>query len=175
MFNIIAFLGPSGSGKSTIQKELGVTPVVTWTSRPPREGEIHGKDYFFTTDKEILSMYSKGQLLEYTNYNGNLYGMGTDYLNNLISSDSQGSVVVDANGAKILKQKYPEDVLVVGVLASLEECSERLRKRDEKNCAKRLANYEEEVNSLLSLSDIIIVNTQNNWEKTRVVVDRLRR
>lgn len=175
MFNIIAFLGPSGTGKTTLQKELGLKPVVTWTTRAMREGEAHGKDYFYTSKENILKMFSEGSLLEYTQYNGNYYGIGADYLNKLIEGNTQGSIVVEANGARVLKDKYPDKVLVVGVLVPFTECKKRLFRRNDQEIEGRLATYQKEVLSVLEISDIIINNTCDNWNKTVEILKRMKR
>lgn len=174
MFNIIAFLGPSGTGKTTLQKELGLKPVVTWTTRAMREGEEHGKYYFYTSKENILKMFSEGSLLEYTQYNSNYYGIGAEYLNNLIEGNAQGSIVVEGNGARVLKDKYPDKVLVVGVLAPFSECKKRLFSRNDREIEGRLATYQEEVLSVLEISDIIINNTCDNWNKTVEILRKLK-
>ena len=175
MFNIIAFLGPSGTGKTTLQKELGLRPVVTWTTRAMREGEAHGKDYFYTSKDNLLRMFSEGSLLEYTEYNGNYYGIGAEYINRLIETNTKGSIVVEANGARVLKDNYPDKVLVVGVLVPYSECKERLKRRNDKEIEGRLTTYQNEVLSVLEISDIIINNTCDNWNKTSEILKRLKK
>ncbi len=167
-------MGPSGSGKSTLQKELGYRPIVTWTSRPKRDKEVHGKDYFFTTRDEILRMFNDGLLLEYTEYNGNLYGIGTQYINELIETKQKGSIVVDENGARLLKEKYKGNILLVGVTVPYEECKERLSRREDSNTESRLRNFDNEIRALMEISDIIIANTCANWKKTKEIIQMLK-
>lgn len=174
MINIIAFLGPSGSGKSTLQNVLGYNPIVTWTSRKPRPGEINGKHYHFANRDQILNMYKEGLLLEYTEYNGNLYGTGLNSIKKLIESNDYSSIVVDANGAKELKSRFPRSVLIVGVLAPYDECKDNLIERKDKNVSERLATYEDEINSVMELSDIIINNSKENWEKSTNIIKMLK-
>ncbi|WP_432663722.1 hypothetical protein R9X47_24445 [Wukongibacter baidiensis] len=166
MIKIIAFLGPSGSGKSTLQNLLGYKPIITWTSRQPRLGETNGIHYNFATRDQILNMHKEGLLLEYTEYNGNLYGTGLDSIKKLIDSNDYGSIVVDANGAEKLKNKFPDSVLIIGVIAPYEECKENLIKRKDKNTKERLSTYSDEITSVMNLSDIIINNSKSNWEKS---------
>tara|TARA_B100000965_G_C19374166_1_gene661712 strand:+ start:283 stop:825 length:543 start_codon:yes stop_codon:yes gene_type:complete len=174
MITIIAFLGPSGSGKSTLQSVLGYKPIVTWTSRKPRPGEINGKHYHFANRDQILNMYKEGLLLEYTEYNGNLYGTGLNSIKKLIESNDYSSIVVDANGAKELKSRFPSSVLIVGVLAPYDGCKENLIERKDKNVNERLATYSDEINSVMELSDIIINNSKENWGKSTDIIKMLK-
>lgn len=174
MINIIAFLGPSGSGKSTLQSVLGYKPIVTWTSRKPRPGEINGTHYHFANRDKILKMYKKGLLLEYTEYNGNLYGTGLNSIRELIDSNDYSSIVVDANGAKELKSKFPSSVLIVGVVAPYEECKVNLIERKDRNVGERLATYVDEINSVMELSDMIINNSKENWQKSTDIIKILK-
>ena len=85
-YKIIALMGEAGSGKDTIlQDVLAAAPnkfheIISCTTRPPREGEIDGKNYFFLTEEEFLNKVSDKQMLEYTNFNNWYYGTGLDSL-----------------------------------------------------------------------------------------------
>ncbi len=165
MFNIFVFMGPSGTGKSTLQKLLGYNSIVTWTSRLPRVGEVDGVHYHFANREEILNMYKEGLLLEYTEYNGNIYGMALKSIEELINTKSHASIVVDVNGAKKLKDRFPKSILIIGVIAPYEECKERLMDRGDKNVNQRLSTYTDEINSVVEVSDIIVNNSKANLEK----------
>lgn len=76
---IIAICGEAGSGKDTIlQKLLKIRPdfkeIVSCTTRPPREGELHGVNYYFLNEKEFKEKIFSGKMLEYTSFNGWYYG-----------------------------------------------------------------------------------------------------
>lgn len=174
MINVFAFIGPSGVGKSTLQNILGYNRIITWTSREPRVGEVDGIDYHFGSKEEIITMYEKGLLLEYTEYNGNVYGTGLTSIKKIIGTSSCKSIVVDANGAEEIKRKFPDNVLIIGVIAPYKECKARLIERNDKNTNKRLFTYPDEVNSLMELSDIIINNSKDNWKKSAKVVEMLK-
>lgn len=108
MSKLITITGPSGSGKSTIADILvnkyNLKKAISYTSRPMRPNEQHGKDYYFTTKDEIQEMYSAGRLAEYTEYNGNLYGLHIDELSR---SDI---VIVDPNGLRNLLKLNKFDI-----------------------------------------------------------------
>jgi len=174
VYNIIAFLGPSASGKTTLQKHLGFDKIVTYTTRLPRNGENEGVDYYFTDKKTIIDMYEQGLLIEYTEYYGNYYGTGRESIERIIGNDKNASIIVDEHGAKVLKENFASNVLMVGVDAPYEECRERLAERDDCNNDLRLKTYNEEHDELLKWSDIIINNAKVNWSKAFEIVNLIK-
>lgn len=117
---IIVLLGASGSGKSTIENELathhGFEKIISYTTRHPRNGEINGKDYFFTENNTFASMINAGVLAEYDEYSqGRTYGtLKADYL------DGDKVVVLTPNGLRQLKQNcLTENIFTVLVNANL--------------------------------------------------------
>lgn len=119
-YMIIVLLGASGSGKSTIENELathhGFEKIISYTTRQPRDGEINGKDYYFTDQNSFAAMLNTGVLAEYDEYSqGRLYGtLKSDYV------DGNKVVVLTPNGLRQLKQRCPNDnIFTVLVNASL--------------------------------------------------------
>ena len=117
---IIVLLGASGSGKSTIENELakhhGFEKIISYTTRQPRDGEINGKDYYFTDQNSFAAMLNTGVLAEHDEYSqGRLYGtLKSDYV------DGNKVVVLTPNGLRQLKQSCPNDnIFTVLVNASL--------------------------------------------------------
>lgn len=174
MFNIISFTGPSGSGKSTIQKYVGADPIITYTSRAARKGEVDGVHYHFTTREKILVMKEKGDLLEVTEYSGNLYASSLQSIHEVLKNNKTGSIVVDVHGARELKKNFNEKVLLVGVFASKDECSGRIYNRTDPNIEKRLSSYEEEVKGILETCELVIINSDENWLKNKKILNWLR-
>lgn len=174
MFSIVSFTGPSGAGKTTVQNYLGLAPIITYTSREPRKGEIDGVHYQFTTREKILAMKDKGCLLEYTEYGGNLYASDLDSITQIIENNKTGSIVVDVNGARELKKNFNQKVLLVGIFASKDECRKRIFNRSECNIEKRLASYEQDVKGMLEICELIIINSEENWFKNKKVIDWVR-
>jgi len=80
VYNIIAIAGKAGSGKDTImQRVLAAAPdrfheIVSATTRPPREGEVDGKNYHFMDYEDFRKMADEGDMLEFTSFNGWYYG-----------------------------------------------------------------------------------------------------
>ncbi len=79
---MIVLAGASASGKTEVAKELakkfGIVKVITTTTRNMRVGEVNGRDYFFVSKEEFEKMIHEGKFVEYTLYNGNMYGSTID-------------------------------------------------------------------------------------------------
>lgn len=119
---MIVLAGASASGKTEVAKLLakkyGITKVITTTTRKKRVGEKNGRDYFFVTKKTFEQMIHEGKFVEYTCYNGNLYGSTIDQ----IADDK--CIVIDPAGLRSytnLKGKY-------NIITFFLECDERTRK-----------------------------------------------
>ena len=80
MYNIIALIGKAGAGKDTLLRELlsnhpeSLNEIISCTTRPPRQGEINGKNYHFMTEDEFFSLQATNQLIESTKFNNWYYG-----------------------------------------------------------------------------------------------------
>ena len=110
---LIIFAAPSGSGKSSLIKKIIETSnnraqlSVSATTRLPREGEIHGKDYFFTNREHFKSMISKDQFIEYQCVYGNLYGSNKEYVFNQLDEGHDVILEIDYKGMMKIKSIYP--------------------------------------------------------------------
>ena len=95
---MIVLAGASASGKTEVAKLLakkyGITKIVTTTTRPKRKGEVDGVDYFFVTPERFEEMIREGRFVEYTIYNGQMYGSTKDQ----IAKDK--CVVIDPAGLR---------------------------------------------------------------------------
>lgn len=105
---MIVLLGPSGSGKTTLEKkmhDMNYRKVVSYTTRPPREGEINGFDYQFVTDAEFNWMISDDKFAEWDCYSQNRkYGtLKTEYDVNY-RDQNEGVVVLTPNGFRALQK-----------------------------------------------------------------------
>ncbi|MBQ2919750.1 MAG: guanylate kinase [Oscillospiraceae bacterium] len=130
MSKIIVFSGASGVGKSTVLKlVMAARPdlrfSVSATTRAPREGEVDGVSYFFVTREEFQGMIDRGELLEYDEHFGNLYGTPISQVT------SGGNVVLDIepNGAFNARKANPKAMLIFITPPSMEELERRLRSR----------------------------------------------
>ena len=163
---LIVISGFSGSGKGTIMKELiarypeEYALSISATTRGPREGEEDGREYFFKTKEEFLSMIEKGELLEYAQYVENYYGTPKAYVQEQLDAKKNVILEIEVQGALQVKKIYPEGVLIFMVPPNLEELGNRLTKRgteDKETINKRLRRALEEM-ELVEEYDYLVIN-----------------
>jgi len=111
MSRLIVFSAPSGCGKDTVVRELNKKDdfaySVSMTSRPKRQGEISGKDYYFVTTDVFKQMIKNNEFAEYQEvYDGIFYGTTKEELNNRLEGDKDVLMILDVNGALNIKKMY---------------------------------------------------------------------
>ncbi|MCP5020723.1 MAG: guanylate kinase [bacterium] len=143
--------GPSGSGKSTICKRLledsQVVFSVSATTRTIREGEVHGRDYFFLDKEEFRAKVEAGEFLEWAEVYGNLYGTLREPMENAISEGFVYLVEIDVQGALQLRSLGEPGLYVFIAPPSFEVLEARLRGRgseSEETLKRRLGKAEDE-------------------------------
>lgn len=134
MSKLFVISGSSGVGKGTVIKEfLKRNPhfklSVSCTTRKPREGEIHGENYFFLSKEEFLSCIEKGEFLEWAEFSGNMYGTKRPYVDEKLAEGKNLILEIDTQGAIKVKQIMPEANLIFILPPSFEELEARLRGR----------------------------------------------
>ena len=162
--SLVVVSGPSGVGKGTIVKTLvkrreDVVESVSCTTRAPREGERHGREYFFLSKEEFLKRVDEGDFLEYDEHFGNYYGTPKSFVKEMLESKSV-ILEIDVVGALNAKKAFPDCKLVMIVPPSLEELKRRLIGRNsetEEEIEKRLSRLEYEL-SKKDEYDFVIVN-----------------
>ncbi len=171
---IFIISAPSGAGKtSLIQKILSTRDdsvfSISYTTRPPRENEINGKDYFFIDNDKFRSMIAKNEFLEYANVHNYYYGTGKEYVFQNIQKGKNIILDIDYQGANIVKKNLSNtdiDVVSIFILPpSFEVLKERLINRgtdSEKVINTRLKNAKKEIENSLNY-DYLIVN--DNFEE----------
>lgn len=157
--------GPSGAGKGTICKRLledadNMVLSVSATTRAPREGEIDGESYFFIDKKTFLERVEAGGFLEYAEVYENYYGTPKE---NVMEKLEQGIDVVleiDIQGAKKVKEAYPEGIFIFILPPSLKELRRRLIGRGTDSIEvieKRLSKTLDEIRQIYSY-DYFVIN-----------------
>lgn len=145
--------GPSGVGKNTVLDELfkkfdGVSYSVSATTREAREGEIEGEDYFFISEDEFKEIEEDDGFIESAVVHGHYYGTPKNFVDQKLRSGEDIILEIDTQGAKQVREKYPEAVYIFLLPPSLEELKNRLDKRnteDNKTKDVRLNNARREL------------------------------
>ncbi len=109
---ILTVTGPSLTGKSRFANLLtpyGFENVITTTTRPARQGETHGQNYYFIGEKEFESMIEKKELIEYVKVGNNYYGLSKKELLNIIANEKNGVLVIEPTGAGNVKEFCQEN------------------------------------------------------------------
>jgi guanylate kinase len=156
---------PSGAGKTTLCREVrlrlpDLAYSVSYTTRPPRPGEIDGTDFHFVTEAEFQRLRERGEFAEWAVVHGQLYGTRARVLESTLEEGRDILLDIDTQGAGQLRLRYSEAVLVFIVAPSLAELEQRLRERRANNpgdIARRLARAREEI-AMWRQYDYLIVN-----------------
>lgn len=161
---------PSGAGKTTLCKEVlrrinqGKSKPLKWscsyTTRPPREGEKNGEDYFFVSEEEFDQMIARGEFAEWAYVHGHRYGTSLRYLKEAEEQGIDLLLEIDCQGARQLREKYGSGCFIFILPPSLEELRKRLEKRateSKEMIERRLTRAKEELEEY-PLYDYIIIN-----------------
>ncbi len=177
---LLAVSGPSGVGKGTIvksvvKKRADVVESISCTTRLPREGETHGKEYFFITREEFKKRIGQNDFLEHSEHFGNFYGTPKSFVRKMLESGKSVILEIDVVGALLAKEAFPNCVLVMIVPPSLEELERRLRQRNtetDEQIKNRLSRFQYEL-SQKDKYDYVIVNDkiEDAIEKLESVID----
>lgn len=159
--------GPSGVGKGTVAKQLlegscgGMVFSVSATTRQPRPGEEHGREYFFIDKEEFDRMIAAGEFLEYMNVFGrNYYGTPRRYVEEQLAAGRDVLLDIDVNGAMKVKENCPEAVAIMLAPPSMKELRRRLENRgteEQPVIERRLAEAKSEL-SRMGEYDYVVVN-----------------
>ncbi len=164
--HIFLLIGPSGSGKPTLIQEVRkVEPAVrfipTTTTRKPRPGEQHGREYFFASDEEFDALIACGDLLEWQWVHGNRYGTSRQRFEEAIEGGVLGITSIDVLGGIAVKAAFPENSTSIFVRpSSPEELRRRLVARGDtpgEDLERRLERVEMEFGQQ-SRCDAVVTN-----------------
>ena len=162
---IFVISGPSGVGKGTVVGEVlknvdNIYLSVSATTRQMREGEKEGVNYFFKTKQEFQEMINSNQFLEWAEFAGDFYGSPKFNINNYLSCGKDVILEIEIQGAKQIKEKCPDSVLIFLAPPSFEALEERLIKRHTESIDKvkiRLKKAKQEMNET-KLFHYLVVN-----------------
>jgi len=128
---LIVVSGPSGAGKSTlIRQALEAVPELAYsvsaTTRAPREGEVDGRDYVFLSREQFERWVEEGRFLEWAEYSGNLYGTPEEKVEEYLDEGWSVILEIELQGARMVREKRPDAVMVFVRAPNLEETRKRL-------------------------------------------------
>jgi guanylate kinase len=159
---------PSGAGKTTLSDQLlqrvqNLHPSISYTTRPPRAGEVDGREYHFVTDVEFRRLQQLNAFAEWARVHDFFYGTARAQLEEALKRGSDFLLDIDVQGVKQLKPQYPRASVAIFLLPpSWQELERRLRGRGTETTeviARRLRRAREEANEL-PMYDYCIVNDQ---------------
>lgn len=165
---------PSGGGKGTLIKEIlqsvpGIGYSVSYTTRRKREGEAHGKNYYFVSPEEFSNLSDGDEFLEFASVHGNYYGTSRRQVEAEISAGRDIILEIDVQGAENVMRKIPESVSIFILPPSFEVLQNRLTARKTEKPADlklRLRNAKIEVQFYKHFDYLVI-----NDEKEKAVGD----
>lgn len=178
---------PSGAGKTTLSRRLlaadaNISMSVSVTTRPPRPGEVEGKDYHFISQDRFMQMRERNELLEWAEVFGNFYGTPRKPVEDALARGRDMLFDIDWQGTQQLSEKMADDLVRLFILPpSAEVLQDRLINRAQDSLtvvAKRMAKASDEISHWPEY-DYVIVNEDLDLAHQQVMAilnaERLRR
>ena len=168
---LLIISGFSGTGKGTVINRLlekydeKYALSISATTRPPREGEQDGREYFFKTREEFEEMIAKDELIEHACYVDNYYGTPKRYVEEKLEAGKNVILEIEIQGALDVKRLFPEAVLIFLLPPSVAELERRLRERGtetEEVVRARMERAAKEVDSAYKYDYIVVNDTVEN-------------
>jgi guanylate kinase len=163
----IILSSPSGGGKTTIAHRLladrgDVGYSVSCTTRPPRDGEVQGKDYHFLSHEHFTRGRKAGDFAESAEVHGHLYGTLRAEVERVLTSGRHVIMDIDVQGARQFFAAFPESVLVFILPPSADVLVERLRMRGTEDAESLIRRFESAKDELkaIDLYQYVIVNDE---------------
>lgn len=169
---LIVISGPSGVGKDTIARRLIERRpdtfyfVVTATTRPIREGEVHGHDYFFVSNDEFARMIEENELLEYAVVYNDYKGIPKQQIRDALASGKDVIMRVDVQGAATIRKLIPNAIFVFLMTETEESLVRRLEERKSETAEGlklRTATARQEIKRMREF-DYCVINFENQQE-----------
>ena len=132
--SLFVVAAPSGAGKSTLvnallAQEPGIKLSISTTTRAPRPGEQHGREYFFTTSDDFVARADAGEFLEWAEVHGNYYGTSRLLVEKEMKTGIDILLEIDWQGARQVRKQFPQAAGIFILPPSIAALEERLYKR----------------------------------------------
>ena len=167
---LIVISGPSGAGKGTICKALlekhkDIHLSVSATTREPRQGEVHGVNYYFLNKDEFLKKVEEDDFLEWAEVYGNCYGTPKSNVQELLDSGKDVILEIDIQGALKVKENTEEGVFIFILPPSMEELKQRIINRGSEtpeSLMRRFNSAYQEINYISKYNYAVVNDTVEN-------------
>lgn len=176
--NLFIVAAPSGAGKTSLvaallQADPAVRLSVSFTTRPPRPGEVHGRDYHFVSVQDFEALRDRGELLESAEVHGNFYGTSRTWVAERTAAGEDIVLEIDWQGARQVRARMPDCTSIFILPPSRAELERRLRARrtdDDAVIARRLRDAALDM-SHSSEFDHVIVN--DDFDAAAAALERI--
>lgn len=162
---VVVLSSPSGGGKTTIARRIlaerdDTGYSVSATTREPREGEVDGREYHFLSAEEFQDRVQAGEFLEHATYNGRHYGTLEREVRRVVQGGKHVLLDIEIIGARAVRERFPDAVLIFVVPPSGKVLAERLRGRGSESGEVIAARLERAVVELAAAPeyDFLVVN-----------------
>lgn len=174
---LVVMSGPSGVGKGTVRKALFDIPnhdlvySVSMTTRPPRDGEVDGVDYYFVSKEEFLKRIEEDKFLEWAEFVGNYYGTPKDKVEEQLELGKEVVLEIEVEGALKLRKKVKDAVFIFIVPPGRQALYDRLLKRgtEAKEIIEARVKKADNEFLLAHKYDYIVVNDEVNNAADRIM------
>ncbi|HEX5368281.1 MAG TPA: guanylate kinase [Dehalococcoidia bacterium] len=177
---LVVISGPSGAGKDSVADRLleslpGLHRVVTMTTRPPRPGEVDGRDYHFVSEDEFRALLDADGFVEHATVYDRHYGVPRREIDESLASGRDTLARVDVQGAATLRRLYPDALLIFIEPPSLDESNRRVEERDGDTEASRAVRRETATQEMEAAKafDHRVVNQTGRLEETALRVTEI--
>ena len=163
--SMLMVVAPSGAGKSSLvnallKQDAGIDLSVSCTTRPPRPGEVNGREYNFLSEAEFLARKEAGDFLEWAKVHGNYYGTSKSWIESQMKNGRDVILEIDWQGARQVQAIIPQAIWIFILPPSIQALEDRLLHRaqdDQATIQKRVVAAKEELTHVAE-ADYLVIN-----------------